>query len=455
MAPVDFVGYWLSGNETIELQRPHPTRDGPWTTFDTVVSSSFPLHVLDTDLYGFSTSTVIPGWVSTGCGEEVYVRVQGTSLTFNAVTFDGENADVEQTGMDCIADEIDAGNTLINAATTCASEDYPVVRLRTQLLGGTLPGGVTISDQSEADEIACYREIDGTLTVADSSALSISLAHLERVTGDVHLFFSRDPAPGDAPDVREILLPSLHTIEGDLFVHYPGEGGETVDFDVGLPALTSLGGDLTIDLVTFNAHVSGIDALESIPGNVAVTTSGDDYHSDFLLPSLAWVGGDMDFALGGTTTGLFDAVEEVGGDLRIVGAFLPPGSPSLGVPNFESLATVHGDVAIAASEVVTVPGLPHQFPLLSTVDGTLDIDAGGIDGLFVGDDGGMNVGNLRLNQNFGLTDLAVTHVDVADLGTIEITNNANLSECDAWGFVDGQAAMGWMGSAMVSGNGPC
>ena len=452
-SPVEFIGYWLSGGELIQLQR-GPTRDGPWSTFSTVTSSNFALNVYNTDLYAFSTSVVIPGWVATGCGEEVYVRVHAPGSGFNAVTFDGDNAGVEQTGLDCLGDELDAGTPLTKAATNCASKDYPAIRLRTQPLAGATPSNVTISNQTEADEVACYTEIDGSLTIADSSAMSISLAHLERVTGDVHLWYSREIAPTTDPDVRIIDLPSLERVDGSVFVHYPGNPGDIVGIDVGLPALTSVGGDVHVDLVTFNAAMTGMEALQSIGGNVSITTSGDDYTNGTLMNSVATVGGDMDFELGGTTEDLFESLVEVDGSIRIVGAYFNPDT-GFGALNFGMLTTVHGDFAIASSTIVTVPGLPYQFPELRTVDGTLEIDAGGINALFVGDEGGMDVGGLRLNQNSGLTDLDVTHVDVSNLGTIEITNNANLGDCEANAFVDAQAAIGWIGTSIVSGNGSC
>lgn len=446
--PVDFVGYWLSGGELLQLQRA-PTRDGPWSTFTTVTSSYFPLNVYDTDLYAYSTSRVIPGWVSTSCGEEVYVRVYAPSSGFSAVTFDGDNADVEQTGMDCLGDELDAGVPLTKAASNCASEDYPAIRLRTQLLAGTTPSNVDISNQAEADEVGCYTEIDGSLTIADSSAMSISLAHLERVTGDVHLHYSREAAPGDMPDIREIDLPSLHTIGGDVFVYYDGDPGDTANLDVGLPALTSVGGDVTFALDTSAARMHGMGALESIPGSVTIA-AGSDYSQGTLLISLTYVGGDIDFSFFGTTTGLFDYVEEVGGSILISGSNFPPGAV-----NFEALTTVHGDLTLASTDVTTHPAFVHQFPALTAVEGTLDVDAGGIEDFFIGSPSGLEVGNLRVNQNLGLSDLAVTHVDVSNLGTIEITNNSNLGDCEANAFVDAQAATGWMGTAIVSGNGSC
>lgn len=451
--PVDFVGYWLSGGELLQIQRA-PTRDGPWSTFTTVTSSHFPLNVYDTDLYAYSTSRVIPGWVPTSCGEEVYVRVYAPGSGFSAVTFDGENADVEQTGMDCLGDELDAGVPLTKAASNCASEDYPAIRLRTQLLAGTIPSDVDISNQAEADAVGCYTEIDGSLTIADSSAMSISLSHLERVTGDVHLYFSRQGL-ASMPLVRTIDLPSLHTVDGSVFVHYPGDTSDIATIDVGLPALTSVGGGVHVDLMTFNATMTGMPSLESIAGDVSITTSGDDYTNGSLMRSVTWVGGDMDFAFGGTTQDLFDSLVEVDGSIRIVGALFNPDLGNFGASNFRMLTTVHGDFTVASSTIITVPGVTYQFPALSTVEGAFDIDAGGITELLVGSPSGLEVGNLRLNQNLGLSDLAVTHVGVSNLGTIEITNNSNLGDCEANAFVDAQAAMGWLGTAIVSGNGSC
>ena len=447
-APVTFIGYWTSGSNPMSIQSaPSPT--GPWTTFANATSSSSGFPIDGIMLHGWSVSAVIPGWIPAGCGQEVYVRASGGA--FSALTFDGLGAGVPQTGIDCLSDEVGAGADIINAAIDCASPDSPVLHLTEPAGPSTHVGDVVISTQAEADAFACTTEIDGSLTIADSAELSIALPDLQSVAGDVTLVLSRDPvSPGTNPVVRDIDAPMLGTIGGSLFVSYPGNGGDLADVDIGLPALTTIGADVSIDLTTFNADMDGLTALATIPGDLSIISSGSDYTHGGLLSSLVDVGGDVTFETSNTTTGLLDDLTQVGGSISITGAFFPPGAT-----NLTELLTVGGDLQLASMDLITVSGFDNQFPLLTDIGGDLDIEQAGLGDLLVGDPLGITIGGLRLHDNGTLSDLDAPNVTVSTTGPITITDNTNLGDCNAQAFVDDQAALGWVGTATVSGNGTC
>ncbi|MEM6990350.1 MAG: hypothetical protein AAF721_07635 [Myxococcota bacterium] len=447
-APVTFSGYWTQGNNPMEIQSA-PSSSGPWTTFANATSDAVGFPIDGIMLHGWSVSAVIPGWTPSGCGQEVYVRASGG--VFSALTFDGPGAGAPVTGSQCLSDELGAGTDIVNAAITCASPDSPVMHLTEAAGPSTHVGDVVITTQAEADALACTTEIDGSLTIADSAELSIALPDLQSVTGDVTLVFSRDPASlSTNPIVRTIDAPQLDTIAGSLAVSYPGIGGDLVDLDIGLPALTTLGADLSIDLTTFNADMGGLTALATIPGDLSIISTGSDYTHGGLLGALVDVGGNVTFETSNTTTGLLDDLTQVGGTISITGAFFPPGAP-----NLTELLTVGGDLQLASMDLITVVGFDNQFPLLTDVGGDLDIEQGGLDDLLVGDPLGITVGGVRLHDNGSLSGLNAPNVTVSTSGPITITDNGNLGDCNAQAFVDDQAALGWAGVATVSGNGTC
>jgi hypothetical protein len=66
------------------------------------------------------------------------------------------------------------------------------------------------------------------------------------------------------------------------------------------------------------------------------------------------------------------------------------------------------------------------------------------------------VGALALSNN---PDLALvssaSQVAVAAPGTIHVSANPQLSDCDAQAFVDAQTLLGWSGLAEIFSNAPC
>jgi hypothetical protein len=145
-----------------------------------------------------------------------------------------------------------------------------------------------------------------------------------------------------------------------------------------------------------------------------------------------------------------DSLISVGGSVHLSRSYFVPAS-------FTSLVTVGGDLTLRdMAAFVTVPVLNGQFPALTLVDGTLDIDDGSVmDDLLLGETTGLTLGGLRLHANPSLAALTPPHISVAGSGPIEITDNPLLCTDVASAFVAAQTAGGWSGTATASGNANC
>jgi hypothetical protein len=139
--------------------------------------------------------------------------------------------------------------------------------------------GLTISTQADADGLRCARVILGNLTIADSTDHAISLPNLERVSGNLTVSYpSRnitDSTNTSCEESRQFRAPSLLEVDGDVDL----EVVTTHDFqnvDVGLPALATVGGSLTVNTTGRpDIAVAGLDVLASVPGKVTVAFAHD------------------------------------------------------------------------------------------------------------------------------------------------------------------------------------
>ena len=439
---VTFNGAGTSAGQTFDI-RTSATAAGPFVSLGTVQTNGNPIP--GTDLYAWSFEGTVPAWTDLGgCQQEAFVQVAVGQ--YSALTFDQGN------GLSCILDETNGGLDVYNAALACQSDDSPIARI-TRQQRTTHTGNVVISTQAQADMLGCVGTIDGTLTIADNpAALSISLPTLESVTGDVHLAYSRAPGSTSFPTIRTIDLSALANIGGDLDVTYSGLSGDVIDLTMQLDALTSVGGDVDVHATTFNLDLMGLGALTSIPGNLSVFSSGDDYTAFGFLGALTSVGGDVSLEAGHTTTGVWPDLVSIGGDLALAEVYLPPGTT-----NLESLQTVAGNVSFTSLDAISFPGSDPHLPALTSVGGTLEFDGvRSFERLAVGDESaGLTVDALRLNANPALDVLLPTHVEVLGSGAIEITNHSDVTTCEAAAFATHQGTLGWSGALTNTGNAGC
>ena len=426
-------------NESVII-RAAATPTGPW----------FDVAELNTDASGaYNGSEVVPvtAWMplcTAGGGYETFIRADlqaGGSLA----TFD--DAPIGSTGMDCVAGYLADDN--LAGVTNCVSEDSPVARV-VALAGGTgasfWNGDVVIDDPSDVDAIACVETILGSLTIDDGVVEDLSLPRLVGVTGDVTMTLERPV--GVFVDTEIVHLPALASVGGtiDLWMPQPaGAGIQTIAANFGMNALTSVGGDIELQIDGFNCTPYGFAALTNLSGSVSYDSCSDDSQGHSLMTSLTTVGTDLHVILGGSTQhSFFEAVTNVGGDATIENGVWVGDM-------FTALTTVGGTLHVADVDIQPVPP-PLAFDALALA-GAIDWEnANRFDAVGAA---AVAIGGLRFHDSDDLTELDVlmSKYLIAPDAAITITDNANLPQCHAEDWVAGLA--GHVGPVDVSGNQFC
>ena len=448
---ISLSGYSLVMGDTVSL-RASTSPSGPFVEFATATASGPSFTMQDgTTLYGFSISAVIPTerWSGDLCaGRQTYVRAysqDGYALpSLDEVAPDG------QSPVACISDRIQAGDSTVVAILACDSPDSPNVRLFTAAKRGPTQhvGDVTIADAADQDQWACLQSLTGNLSVPDSSLAVVELPQLTSVTGDVSLVYSR-PGIDTEEDTREIHAPVLADITGSLTIAspFPPANSQLVSMNVGLNALTTVGGDLAIDVDASNVTLQGLDGLISVPGHFTLVTGQGDTTMWSFLQSLSSVVGDLHVDIGNTSLGVLPALVSVGGDFEhIDGDILITDNVSDG---YHSLASVGGDMTFSGTQV-NGPGTFGVFNSLATVGGVLTYSqVTPFDSIDLGVPG-LLVGGLTVTDNSALTLFGGGNITVVNDGPVTVTNNASLCAASVDAFAASLA--GWNGVLTNSGN---
>ena len=215
-----------------------------------------------------------------------------------------------------------------------------------------------------------------------------------------------------------------------------------IDFE--LPALANIDGDLTIDIHNVNYNASGLPVLANVTGDVSLVGSSGDIYALTMAPLLTDVGGNVLIEPGYALRHVFEGLQTVGGDFVISGGFID--TPVIGL---DQLADVGGDMRFFGAEWAPIG---EGFPALSSVGGSLELTSAGLlPALSHITAATVDVGGVALDDNPDLTTLDADLV-VTPSGPITITDNTSLDTCDAETFVDDQTALGWSGTATISGN---
>ncbi|MGC4065923.1 MAG: hypothetical protein QM784_14990 [Polyangiaceae bacterium] len=460
---VSFSGFTLNPTETVQLEY-GPSATGPFTPFATATTSASSVTVGRTALYSWSISTPVPGWRTTTAGFEVYLRARLTTGG-NLVTFDTVNAS-GQTATTCLAEQLNAGRTAVEAATQCRSPDSPVIHVTapthsTCACPATYDGDVRIDGPASAAQFSCLRNINGSLTVTAAAPSAVSMISLTAVTGDVDLDYTT--AAGSS---RTINLSALDDIDGSLDVRGSFGAGPIV---LGLDALRWLSGDLTVQLENTSTNalsVTGLSALSVIPtwANVRLVSRGAFTSSGFLPSFLSTetvhiesLGLDPTRGIPLTLPKLRLAI-----DLELVYPVGLPATPNTtGYVSREVLPELETASSIRITNDPYYPsysryysGAPRKMPKLRTasqivLEGTqlanLDFGASTI-----------SLQALTLRRNTALRELARPGLTfTSPTGPLTIVDNPALRQCDAQAF-----AVGYSGTVTISGNhpagcGPC
>ncbi len=428
---VSFNGHLLAGTSPVVLQA-SPTPGGPfspWPGSSTTSSPSPSLFGVPTgtgttlSIYPWSVTSTIPAaqWGvelhPSGCDvAATYVRAE--SGTYDLSTFDVAS-DTYPGGFECLLDAILIGQGISSALTTCASDDSPVVRLHAPLTA-THVGNVTITSQAEADALSCVPTIDGNLTIAPSAPTTIELPALTSVTGDVALSLPVEAPPAgpyvearcgsNNPSIVQsvitrVHLPSLTTVGGSVDIDAPSTGVPTTagePIELGLPALSDLGGSLSISLATPATSPCGLEGLTTLAGDLTITLSSGDVGAAMLLPSLQDVDGTVTVSGGFSVLGLLGALNSAGAiELSAIVNLAPFGS-------LAALLDVSGIVRLH-----DLSGNPVLTSLQSA--GTVELDGTAISSLAAVGSSSMLAGGLSLYANPSLSQLGSAGSSNVDL----------------------------------------
>ncbi len=444
--PIDFEG-WGAANSSIHIV----AAGDPTDAFEEFVS--FPTDGSG----GFVGSEIVPlAYWRPMCDEvggwETFLRGDNAEGSGSLGTFDDASI-TGVDGQDCIAGYIAEGNWT-GAFFHCVSPDSPYVRIHASA-GGTgvssIDGDVLIDSPADAEDLACVQIIYGSLTIDDGVVQDLILPSLQEVTGNVTIVYER--SGGVFPDVESVELPALHTIGGDLDLLSPNPPGESqnISLDLGMPALASIGGDVAIEVESFNCSVRGLDALTHLPGSLVYDSCSADGQASALVPALLSIAGDLDVTLGSSTQQhFFNSIQTIAGDATIRNGGWTSTAGGAGTM-FTALTDVAGELRVVNVSIFAFP-TPRAFDALASV-GLLDWDSGGTMEAIGAP--AVALGGLRLNDNGWLVDLPalMSKYTLDPNAPITISNNANLPECAAWAWVDG--LRGHVGPVDIFGNLAC
>jgi hypothetical protein len=452
-ASVSFSGFVPFASHSVSLQA-SASPSGPWQTIGTTVSSANGINYGGLTHYQWSATRTIPVWTSDGGMLHAYVRARvdtGTYGLANLTTFDvtpplGSNA------LGCIGQRVQQGDNVSEAASFCASSESPVVEI-TAPFASTCPcsnvnvrGSVVIDSAPSAAAYVCTQSISGSLTVTGGAPEVVPLPVLQSIGGDLTSDYGYPvPSMGGAYRRRSIDLPVLAAIGGDASLTAQHTTGPNA-MPLGLDAVTSVGGDITLTL--YDANPAVFNGLTSYTGNLTIQGFQPNGNLDMSAAgsfgSLTQVTGDVlvqDFY---ATQNVLDALVEVTGNLTVATLRFYPST------SFDSLETVSGNL-----HFVEMKQLGPTWPSLVSVGGELGlIGQTGLTGLGALPVGAVAAHALRVQDNPALVDLTGASFQVG-AGDITITGNTSLEQCEVDAFLAAQTAGGFTGNALVSDTLPC
>jgi hypothetical protein len=414
-------------------------------------------------LYGFTFTTPIPaarwhGLRGQCATAETFVRLREGASTYYR-TFEKN-----MSPNTCIQSKLNAGFPPAEAFAACTSADSPVIRLT---VGGATTvhvGDVVIDDAADVAALVCVEEIQGSLLVTASAPKAISLPSLERVTGDVELVYTSylpDPPPMAVPyqaqrcgathwvtaDVRRFNLPLFTEVGGDLTLRQEGTfsgNASTQPIDLHLNALTSVGGDLSIEIFQFGGSPCGLSAVTDLPNDVTVTFHSGEVGSvvSGLLPAVTEIGGTLSIQGGHNSFGNpLGAVTQVGA-LSIVK------SSGLGSFHFPALTDVLGQAYLEGLGIGSNPsGLAHVGSLVVVGSTYSSLQQIGGPALIIDS-------ALELTDNANLSALlngGTSKITLAPAASFTLTGNPALPASQICGFVSYEQSIGWSGPSDLDG----
>lgn len=445
---VSIRGYSMTAGDAVAVYAA-PTPSGPFERVGTAISDTTAVTLDGVRFYEFQVDLTVDRehWGGDACvGRETYLRaysVAGYYLpTFDAVTPNGKQPHV------CVADELTAGVSVLNAILACDSPDSPNLRLA--IAGQGVPfdhvGDVQIQTASDVAQWTCLRNLTGNLTIPDSSLPGFALPRLASVSGNLDVTYTR-PGQSYSEPAREIPMDTLRSVGGDVVLRSPAPTpSQIIQVRVGMPQLASIGGDLAIDIDTFNVTLRGLPAVTRLNGDLSLVTGNGDTTLWAFLENLAEVRGDVLVDIGHTAPGVLMELVRVDGDFAHVdGNFVVSASAGSG---YEKLASVGGDFYVGHVQPNGSNDIA-MFPALGRVGSDLTVEGVSSGTTIRLGTAGFTAGGLDVLHNPGLTGVGLSNLQVQGSGRIRFLDNHNLCRSSVQAFLAGQT--GWTGQAQIDG----
>ena len=460
--PVEFRGLTGSPGNAVWVEAA-PTRTGAFTTWPAARTTSeaeadytVPFDRATISLYPWSISSIIPEgrWASRtdegGClMYETFVRVRDRLGGYQ--TFDSAQGS-SPSGAQCFTDCLEGNQPLESAFEGCVSRENGVIRLE----AGTHAVGDFVVDSPAVDPLlSCAHAIEGTLTIIADPGEVIALPRLRTVGAldiryrtQVLPEFDLRPACGREVhvDTGQVRLPALTTVDGDVALVQEAAGTPAtlsgVAIEIGLDALRSIGGDLSLSFAQGGASPCGLTALAAFEGNLDMHLPvSADFAGGSLLTSLVRVGGTVTLEEGYSVIGLLATLEEAG-------------NVTLHHTGYGGVSTGYLRQLTRAGDVRLSGALPDEvLPALATAD-SLTVQSSTLATLlrFGTMPPALVIGALSLVDNARLAALTGNRF-VLNVGAPLTIRGNGATDAEVCAFVAGQRAFGWTGTADLGGLG--
>ena len=326
---------------------------------------------------------------------------------------------------------------------------------RTELVcGDVVPGDVVIHSDAEAAALAPIRIITGSLTVQVTALLTVSLPNLLHIGGSLRVL--------DNAQLSQLSLPALQAVDGDIVLRADGlqmldlsHLGRAGSLDLEMLSLASLTGLATLAAVDGAVVIGHMPSLATIALPEATSVGDVSITDNALLTQVTWDVSDQIGDIAIANNGRLATIElslNTFFDGPDVGAVSVTDNPvlhriALLADQVDSFA-IGGDPQLTSIELqidtvvhdVALVDITSPFNLI-TSDGYSNLrDIGGdltISGPAVSFDlgGGVNVRGRFTLDGTKLSSLARFDNSLRVVGSLRVTNNANLTKLTAFALI--------------------
>ncbi|MEM7676896.1 MAG: hypothetical protein AAF449_12905 [Myxococcota bacterium] len=445
---MNFRGYWVAPGAVVQILA-SSSPGGPFSQIGSAVTQTNGYEYPDgLTVYFFETAVTVPEqyWTGDACtGQQTYLRAANTSgLTVPSLD---ETAPNGQDSYTCIQERVSDGWSTIGAITFCDSPDSPNIRLYTAASTGpsSFSGNVTIATAADEKYWSCLQTLQGNLTVPGLGPDNVSLPRLQQVNGNISVTYDRFSLSSGDEGSYTFDVPALTTINGDFIANSPPISASTI-FEtgrvvLGLNAVTTLTGDLRLQVDAGNISVNGLSALSTLGGDLILNGGTGDAMMNNFASNLVQIGGDLEVDVGNNVQQMLLSLQNIQGSFRhLDGNPYASGSTS---DSYRSLQSI-GTNLLLQTGVIQGPGGLALMPNLTSIGGNLTYrQMSGQTSVLVGSTN-LSAGGLAVENNTALTQLGASNLTLLPAAAVQVTNNPNLCTSSITTFVSSQT--GWAGT---------